>query len=182
MGKVYTALEPQLASWIEKQPVFFVATAPAAGDGHVNCSPKGGDCFRVIDAQTVAYLDRTGSGVETIAHLQENGRIVLMFCAFHGPPKIVRLHGRGHVLYPGTARYEELSPLFAPAPEVRAIIRIELSRISDSCGFGVPQLDFVGHLDAMDVWAEKKGAEGVAAYRQLKNKTSIDGIPGYLPS
>jgi hypothetical protein len=180
MGKVYTELDSALGSWLQAQPMFFVATAPAAVTGHVNCSPKGGDCFRVLAAHSVAYLDRTGSGVETIAHVQENGRIVLMFCAFSGPPKIVRLHGRGEALYPGTAPYEELLPRFAQTAGTRAIIRVALSRVSDSCGFGVPKMDFVSHRDAMDVWAKKKGPEGVVAYRRMKNGASIDGIPGFV--
>ena len=112
MGKVYATLEPDLRDWLQHQHVFFVATAPLSRDGHINCSPKGGDCFRIVDDSTVAYLDRTGSGVETIAHLRENGRIVLMFCAFAGPPKIVRLHGRGEFLLPGTAPYDNLAALF----------------------------------------------------------------------
>jgi hypothetical protein len=179
MGKNYDILSADLRAWLAQQTVFFVATAPLAAGGHVNCSPKGGDSFRVIGEREVAYLDLTGSGIETISHLQENGRIVIMFCAFEGPPKIVRLHGRGEVIYPGDPTYFDLSQSFAPHHGARAVIRVAVSRISDSCGFGVPHLDFVGHRDALDRWTEKKGAEGLVAYRAEKNRTSIDGITGY---
>jgi hypothetical protein len=179
MGKCYDVLSPDLRAWLARQKVFFVATAPLTADGHVNCSPKGIDSFRVIDDREVAYLDLTGSGIETVSHVQENGRIVIMFCAFEGPPKIVRLHGRGEVIYPDHPHYRDLSQKFAPHEGARTIIRVSVSRISDSCGFGVPQLAFVNHRDALDRWTEKKGPEGLAAYRKTKNQTSIDGIPGY---
>src|SRR5438093_10504022 len=125
--------------------MFFVATAPLEAKANVNCSPKGGDTFRVLGKQEVAYLDFTGSGIETVAHLQENGRIVVMFCAFEGAPRIVRLHGRGEVLYPESHDFKELINKFPAAPAIRAIIRIQLSRISDSCGFSVPLYEFAGH-------------------------------------
>src|SRR5262245_16275670 len=105
MGKLFESLTPELQEWLAQQKIFFVATAPLAPGGHVNCSPKGGDTFRVLGAREVAYLDLTGSGIETVAHLQENGRIVMMFCAFSGPPKIVRLHGTGHVIYPNDSDF-----------------------------------------------------------------------------
>jgi hypothetical protein len=179
MGKIYDALTPDLRAWLALQKLFFVATAPLAAAGHVNCSPKGTDTFRVLGEREVAYLDLTGSGIESVSHLQENGRIVLMFCAFEESPKIVRLHGRGEVIYPDHPDYSGLSERFPPRVGARSIIRVTLTRISDSCGFGVPRLDFVEQRDAMDRWAEKKGPEGVAAYRREKNQLSIDGIPGY---
>jgi len=179
MGKRYDTLSSDLQAWISQQKMFFVASAPLRADGHVNCSPKGADTFRVLSERKVAYLDLTGSGIETVSHVQENGRIVVMFCAFEGPPKIVRLHGKGEVIYPDHPNYSLLSQRFPLRLGARALIRVIITRISDSCGFGVPRFDFVGQRDTMDRWAEKKGAEGLAAYREEKNRTSIDGIPGY---
>ncbi len=172
-------LEPDLREWLDRQKVFFVATAPLAENGHVNCSPKGGDTFRVIGDKEVAYLDLTGSGIETISHIQENGRIVIMFCAFEGGPKIVRLHGTGEVVYPGHPDYPGLIGRFPHYSGARAVIRIKVQRICESCGFGVPLLDFVSSRDALDLWAEKKGPEGLAKYRDDKNRASIDGVTGY---
>lgn len=179
MGKTYDNLSPELQSWLKQQQIFFVATAPLASEGHVNCSPKGGDTFRVLNGREVAYLDLTGSGVETIAHLQENRRLVIMFCAFTGPPKVVRLHGRGEVIYPGHRDFPALLALFPTYPGGRAIIRLVINRLSDSCGYAVPFMSFDGHRDALDKWAEKKGPEGLQEYRALKNRTSIDGHDGY---
>jgi hypothetical protein len=173
------SLEPDLKEWLSRQKVFFVATAPLAPTGHINCSPKGGDTFRVIDAREVAYLDLTGSGIETISHLQENGRIVVMFCAFEGPPKIVRLHGTGEVVYPVHPDYAHLASLFPSYTGARAVIRVKVERICESCGFAVPLLDFVDRRDALDKWAEKKGTEGLSKYRSEKNCVSIDGMGGY---
>jgi len=167
----------ELAKWIDQQHVFFVATAPLAAGGHVNCSPKGRDVFRVLGPHDVAYLDFTGSGAETIAHLKENGRIVFMFCAFDGPPKIVRLHGTGSVAEAGTVRYEELRPLFPQFAGPRAIITARITRVSDSCGYSVPRLAFVEERDTLERWSEKKGAEGLREYRRKKNASSIDGLP-----
>ena len=179
MGKLYESLTLELEKWLAEQKVFFVATAPLEQDGHVNCSPKGGDTFRVLDHRRVAYLDLTGSGIESTAHLQENGRIVLMFCAFSGPPKIVRLHGRGEVIYRSHSDFGGLEQRFATHVGTRAIVRITLTRISDSCGHGVPLMDFVSHRDLMEKWATTKGEVGLAEYRANKNRASIDGLPGY---
>ncbi len=179
MGKTYDTLSPTLRDWINQQKVFFVSTAPLAAEGHINCSPKGGNCFRILNEHEVAYLDLTGSGVETIAHVQENKRIVIMFCAFEGPPKIVRIHGEGEALLPDHPEFDQLRPLFPPHDGTRSIIRIRANRISDSCGFTVPFMNYVNHRDTLDVWSEKKGPDGVAEYRQQKNLKSIDGIPGY---
>ncbi|MBL8755238.1 MAG: pyridoxamine 5'-phosphate oxidase family protein [Planctomycetes bacterium] len=179
MGKVVPVVDDALRDWIAAQRVFFVASAPSGDGGHVNCSPRGGDALRVLSPTTIAWPDRAGSGIETIAHLRQNGRIVVMLCAFEGPPRIVRLHGRGEVVVAGTAEFERLQPSF-PGPwlGVRAIVRVELSRISDSCGFGVPLLQFVGQRDTMRTWAEKKGEAGVANYVKEKNARSLDGLPG----
>ena len=178
MGKAYEEISPALAAWIDEQRLFFVATAPLAADGLINCSPKGMDTFRVLGPRSVAYLDLTGSGVETIAHLRENGRIVFTFCAMHGPPKIVRLHGTGEVLRPDHPDFAGLIALFPDYPGVRSIIRAELSRVGDSCGFAVPRYDFVEDRDTLERWAERKGPEGIVAYWEEKNGRSVDGLPG----
>jgi hypothetical protein len=177
MGKIFTEIDDSLRAFVERQHVFFVATAPTSVEGHVNCSPKGLDSLRVLGATTIAYLDYAGSGAETIAHVRENGRIVIMLCAFEGSPNIVRFHGTGEVLEPGDAEFTSLLSLFDAGPGVRAIIRIEVTRISDSCGFGIPILRFEKDRAQLSLWAEKKGESGLAAYKQQKNATSIDGLP-----
>lgn len=177
MAKILEAITPELAGWIQEQPLFFVATAPLAADGHVNCSPKGLDSLRILGPSEVAYVDFTGSGAETIAHVRENGRIILMFCAFSGPPKIIRLHGRGRVLPAGTPAYQELRPLFPQHPGARAIIRIAVTRVSQACGFTVPLMEYVGHRDNLVRWAKSKGEEGLATYWRQRNARSIDGLP-----
>lgn len=181
MGRIYDSIDDRLSEWILSQPVFFVATAPTAADGHVNCSPKRNlDELAVLDGRRVAYLDRTGSGVETVAHLKENGRIVLMFCAFDGPPRIVRLHGRGRAVRPGGDGFDALASRFPGGRQtgVRSVIVVEAERISDSCGYGVPLMPFADHRRTMDEWSERKGADGIAAYWSEKNATSLDGLPG----
>lgn len=181
MGKLHPALDADLRSWLAQQRVFFVATAPSGDAGHVNCSPKGGDALRVLAPTTVAYVDRTGSGIETVAHVRQNGRIVIMFCAFEGAPRILRLYGRGSVVAAGDAAFAPLLAQFGVAPlGVRAIIVVELTRIADSCGFGVPLLRFEGERDTLGTWAEKKGQAGVDAYVREKNAASIDGLPGLV--
>jgi len=179
MGKTFDAIDESLEAFLRGQRVFFVATAPLAAEGHLNCSPKGLDTFTVIDGRTVAYLDLTGSGVETIAHLRENARIVLMFSAFDGPPKIVRLHGRGTVVEPADESFAALRARFpAHHDGVRSVIRIAVARISDSCGYGVPRYEFVAERPQMAAWVEKKGPDGLVQYRAAKNRESIDGLPG----
>jgi Pyridoxamine 5'-phosphate oxidase len=179
MGKVFEGIDEALGQWLTSQPVFFVATAPLAADGLVNCSPNGLlGTFALLDARTVAYLDLTGSGIETVAHLRENGRIVLMFCAFDGRPRIVRLHGTGRVVLPGDDPFDALAGRFSSHPGVRSVIVVELSRISDSCGYAVPRLGYVGDRDVLDLDAAKKGPEQLAAYRAERNATSLDGLPG----
>lgn len=179
MGKQLLEIDAALAAFITAQPIFFVATAPLGGDGHVNCSPKGLDCLRVLGPHTVAYADYTGSGAETIAHLRENGRIVLMWCAFQGPPKIVRVHGQGEVIASTDAEFSTLlgSMGLARAPAIRAIIRMRADRVSSSCGFAVPLLKLEGQRDQLVQWAEHKGPSGLEAYREEKNARSIDGLP-----
>ena len=178
MAKVFEGIDPKLAGFIESQPVFFVATAPLAANAHLNLSPKGHNHVAVIDERTVAYLDLTGSGVETIAHLRENGRIVVMFCAFEGPPRIVRIHGRGLVLEKGTGEFDALAGRFPDHPSARAIIKVDVARVSDSCGYGVPLMTYDRERTQMDDWAEHKGPEGIAEYQATRNVASIDGLPG----
>ena len=178
MGKAHDGISRALAEWIGKQRLFFVATAPLASDGLINCSPKGMDSFRITGPKEVAYLDLTGSGVETIAHSRENGRIVFMFCAFEGPPRIVRLHGSSEVLAAGTPEYERLRPGFPEYPGSRAIIRARLTRVSDSCGYAVPRFDYVGDRDTLVRWSETKGPAQLERYRREKNSASLDGLPG----
>ena len=181
MGRTYERIEPHVAEWMLRQPVFFVATAPLAGDGHINCSPKGNrDELIVLGDRRIAYVDQTGSGVETIAHLAENGRIVIMFCAFEGPPRIVRLHGQGRAVRPSDPEFDTLAPHFPRARRVgvRSIIVIDAERISDSCGYGVPLMNFDTHRTTMDEWSERKGEQGVVDYWAEKNTTSLDGLPG----
>jgi hypothetical protein len=179
VGKIHPVIDQSLRSFIELQHVFFVATAPSGDEGHVNCSPKGLDCFRVIDEHTVAYLDFVGSGIETVAHVRENGRIALMFCAFAGPPKIVRLHGRATILEPSDGEFGELLSRFGTDhPPVRAIVRTAVTRVSDSCGFGVPLFQYERQRDQMFAWAERKGEAGVEEYKRVKNAESIDGLAG----
>lgn len=191
MGSTFSGIDERLRRWISRQALFFVATAPLAEDGHVNVSPKGPiGSLRVLDESTVAYLDLTGSGAETVAHLRENGRIVIMLCAFAGPPRIVRLHGRGEVIMPGEQRFEELLQRCAfsepAAPQARrAIVYVALTRIADSCGYGVPLMRYEGERPHMDAWAAKKlrvnGEQALEAYRGDKNALSIDGLPALAP-
>ncbi|HTP22034.1 MAG TPA: pyridoxamine 5'-phosphate oxidase family protein [Solirubrobacteraceae bacterium] len=187
MGKIFDAIDDRLESWIASQPMFFVGTAPLDADGHVNVSPKGPiDTLRVLTPTSVAYLDFVGSGAETIAHVRENGRIVIMLCAFDGPPRILRLHGRGDLVAASDPRFEELMELcgFAepPTPEARrAIVLVEVERIADSCGYGVSLMKQEGRRPHMDLWAAKKvrvgGPEALLDYQRDKNASSIDGLP-----
>jgi hypothetical protein len=180
MGKIYEGIDGKLAAWIERQHLFFVATAPLAADGHVNVSPKGElRWFRILGPREVAYLDFVGSGAETIAHARENGRIVVMFCAFEGPPRIVRLHGRARVVLPGEPEFDELRVRFEPPQDaLRSVIRIDVERIADSCGYGVPIMRFDGVRDQYDQWVDKKMRDGgLDDYVAEKNAESIDGLP-----
>lgn len=178
MGRTYDAIDDDLGAFIAKQRVFFVATASCDPATHVNVSPKGLDTFAVLGPTTVAWLDLTGSGVETIAHLRDDGRVTVLFCAFEGPPKIVRLYGRGTVVAAGDARFDALVARFPPYPGVRSVIVAELDRISDSCGYGIPLMRWEGDRTQLTQWAERKGPDGVVAYRRERNARSIDGLPG----
>ena len=177
MGQLDGEIDEKLRAFIDAQQMFFVATAPIGAAGHINLSPKGLDTLRVLTPAKVAYLDYVGSGAETIAHLKENGRIIIMLCAFQGAPKIVRFHGRGDVLEPPDDEYQRLRPLFPPAPAGRAIIVMSIERISDSCGFGVPLYQFERHRPQLEAWCDRKGADGLTAYQVEKNARSIDGLP-----
>jgi hypothetical protein len=176
MGKLFDHIDQGLETFIRTQKVFFVATAPLDGAGHVNLSPKGLDTLRVLDPQTIAYLDYVGSGAETIAHLRENARIVLMLCAFQGSPRIVRFHGRGSVLEPQDQEFTRLRELFPAEPAGRAIVRIAIERIADSCGYGVPLYAFEGNRSQLSDWAVRKGPQGLHEYQMQKNRISIDGL------
>ncbi len=178
MGKTYETIEAPLRQFIEKQHVYFVASAPLGREGHINLSPKGLASFAILDDRTVAYLDLTGSGVETIAHLCENGRIVIMFCAFEGAPKIVRLHGRGEVVLPESPDFADLQRCFPRYLGARSVIRVHIARISDSCGYGVPVYRYEGERPQLQEWAERKGEAGVVEYQAKNNARSIDDLPG----
>lgn len=178
MGKVFDGIDASLQAWVEAQPMWFVATAPLAADGRVNVSPRGHDSLSVLDPHRVAWVDYTGSGVETIAHLRENGRITLMWCSYDQRPRIVRVHGRGSVALPGQPAYDEVVALHPPHPSTRAVVVVDVERVSDSCGYGVPVMELVGERDLLRLGAEKRGPEGLAAYRAERNATSLDGLPG----
>jgi hypothetical protein len=177
MGLLPDNITPDVEEFIRAQPLFFVATAPLSADGHVNLSPKGLDCFRILSATRVAYLDLTGSGNETAAHLLENGRITFMFCAFAGKPNILRLYGRGRAVLPQSVEWPALSAQFTLHPGTRQIILCDVDRVQNSCGLAVPLMKFEAHRDGLLKWAAAKGEEAMQAYRQKKNRRSIDGIP-----
>lgn len=178
MGKVFERIDDSLREWVGKQHMFFVGTAPLSGDGMVNCSPKGYDAFRILNDHEVAYLDFTGSGIETVAHIQENGRITFLFCSFDSQPRIVRFHGTGFVHPVGTPEFDALIGNFEQRPGMRAIIRAEVHRISDSCGYGVPRYEFLGDRKTMQDYWTAKGEEGTIEYQQRRNAESLDGLPG----
>ena len=185
MGRIYDGIDERLASWIAGQSMFFVGTAPSGDDGHVNVSPKGPiGSLRVLGEHQVAYLDIVGSGAETIAHLRDNGRIVVMLCAFDGPPRILRLHGRGEIVYPSDPRFAELLDGFERPEHTeseRAIIVVDVVRVADSCGYGVPLMDYVGERPHQDLSSGKRlrvhGPEAFRDYQAEKNLVSIDGLP-----
>jgi Pyridoxamine 5'-phosphate oxidase len=185
MGRIYDGIDERLAKWIAGQAMFFVGTAPSGDGGHVNVSPKGPiGSLRVLDEHTVAYLDIVGSGAETIAHLRENGRIVVMLCAFQGPPRILRLHGRGEIVYPADERYAELLDGFQrpehPESE-RAVVVVDVTRVADSCGYGVPLLAYEGERPHSDLSSGKRlrvhGPDAFIDYQVRNNLESIDGLP-----
>ena len=175
MAKFYSQLTPELRDFIEQQKLFFTATAPT--QGRINVSPKGIDTFRCVDDQSVAYLDLTGSGNETAAHLHENGRITIMFCSFSEQPLILRLYGSGNVIHSGDRQWEEYNTYFASIPGERQIIVLTIDSVQTSCGFGVPLYEFKQERQTLVNWADKKGEQGIKQYWQDKNQTSIDGLP-----
>ena len=180
MGTVYPEINAYLASFIAAQPLFFVATA--AADGRVNVSPKGGTgALIVVDEHTVAYQDRTGSGSETLAHIRALNRITIMWCAFEGAPTIVRIHGTARVVTRDSAEWDEWAARFPANSGARAVFIVSAERISDSCGMGVPLMDFVGDRDDLDRWADSKGPDALADYRLRKNLESIDGLAAFAP-
>ena len=183
MAKLYERIDGRLRDFIEAQHMFFVATAPSGDGGHVNVSPKGmGGTFVVLGEHRVAYLDFHGSGAETLAHLRQNGRITIMFCAFQGPPNIVRLHGRGSYTPIGHPNCAVLLRHFPDAPDLRGlrgVITVDVTRVSDSCGYAVPLMNHAGDRDLLLRWADRKDDAALADYRRTKNATSIDGLPAF---
>lgn len=180
MGKLHDSIKSQHKEFIEKQHIFFVATAPLSANGRINLSPKGLDCFRVLSENKVAYMDLISSGNETSAHTLENGRITIMFCSFEVSPKILRLYGKGFTVLPGTAEWEDYAPHFKIFPSTRQIIVATIDLVQTSCGFGVPLFDYAGERDIHFEWAENKGEEGLQEYVQKNNLKSLDGLPTNL--
>lgn len=175
--KVLPEIDAELAAWIAAQPLFFVATAPLTADGHINLSPRGLDTFRVLGPHEMAWLDLTGSGNESAAHLAENGRITVMFCAFNGPARILRLYGHGTVVQPDHPEWPELRRRFPDLLGVRQVVRVAVERIQTSCGYGVPLMELTGQRDELTAWAGRKGEAGIAEYQRRNNAVSIDGLP-----
>lgn len=177
MAKVFDSITDELQHFIADQQMFFVGTAPLSPTGHVNLSPKGLNHLKILSPNRVAYLDLTGSGNETSAHLAENGRITFMFCAFQGAPSILRLYGCGKVILPDSPEWESLYSLFTPLPGARQLIVADIERVQTSCGTGVPFYEYQGQRDFLINWATKKGEAGLREYQQIKNMVSIDGLP-----
>ena len=182
MGKEHSRITEEHREFIENQKLFFVCTSPLDVNGHINLSPKGFDCFRVLSPTRVGYLDIVGSGNETSAHLLENGRITIMFCAFEGSPKILRLYGKGSTVLPGNDGWEELSKQFKILPATRQIIVADIFKVKSSCGFGIPLYEYIAERDHAFKWAENKGEEGLEEYKKEKNMVSIDGLPAPIAS
>lgn len=178
MGKEYQEIDARMRDWIGRQKVFFVATAPRADDGLINCSPKGLDSFRVLGPRQCAYADIGGSGIETVAHLKENGRIVIMLCAFDGPPKIFRFYGHGRVIEPHDPDFANFEHVFGDLPSIRNVVVVDIDTIRDSCGYGVPLYEFRGDRESLRNWVEQKTQEELLDYRIERNATSLDGLPG----
>ena len=180
MGAIVNIIQDKHKAFIEKQKMFFVSTAPLSENGHVNLSPKGMDSFRVLSGNRVAYMDIVGSGNETSAHILENGRITIMFCAFEGPPNILRLYGKGFTVLPKDKKWAELSAHFELQLATRQIIVADIDKVQTSCGFGVPLYEYSGERDHAQKWAENKGKEGLEQYMHDKNRLSMDGLPSAL--
>lgn len=181
MAKDYQEIDDRIRRWIEAQHLFFVSTAPNAADGLINCSPKGLDGLRVLGPRQIAYADTGGSGIETVAHLRENGRIVIMMCAFRGPPKIYRFYGSGRVLEPQDDGFEAMADKFGKMPAIRNFIIVDIDRIRDSCGYGVPFYDYQGERDSLPNFFQDKSVEEIVEYRIDRNEKSLDGLPGLDP-
>lgn len=178
MAELFDAIDDQLAEWLESQPIFFVATAPSGSSGHVNLSPKGmAGTFRVLTPHRVAYLDQTGSGAETIAHVRENGRITMMFCAFERRPRILRLYGTGRILVPAHDEFPSLASQFSHHAGTRSIIVVEVDRICESCGYGVPEMAYVADRRILDLKADQMSPDELTEYWHTSNAESIDGLP-----
>jgi len=182
MGKEHNRITEEHREFIENQKLFFVCTSPLDANGHINLSPKGFDCFRVLSPTRVGYLDIVGSGNETSAHLLENERITFMFCAFEGPPKILRLYGKGRTVLPGDDEWKELSKQFTILPATRQIIVADIFKVKSSCGFGIPLYEYIAERDHAFKWAVNKGEEGLEEYKKEKNMVSIDGLPAPIAS
>ncbi len=180
MGKFFDEILVAHEAFIKKQKMFFTASAPLDANGHVNLSPKGMDCFRILSPNRVAYMDIVGSGNETSAHLLENGRLTIMFCAFEGPPNILRLYGKGYTVLPSHDEWQELAPHFKMQLATRQIIVANINKVQTSCGFSVPYYEYTGERNQAQLWAEKKGIDGLEAYKEQKNRVSIDGLPTAL--
>lgn len=178
MGKEYTEIDGKIQAWMEHQHLFFVATAPMSSDGLINCSPKGLDTLRVLGPNELAYVDIGGSGIETVAHLKENSRIVIMMCAFDGAPKIFRFYGKGTAVEPHESEFAELLANFPQQPAARNIICVHVERIIDSCGYGVPRYDFRQHRDSLANYYGAKSDEEISDYRLQRNSRSLDSLPG----
>jgi hypothetical protein len=177
MGKFFDHINDNHRDFILKQHIFFTASAPLSGEGHVNLSPKGMDSFRILSNIRVAYMDIVGSGNETSAHILENGRLTFMFCAFDGPPNILRLYGNGYTVLPEDEQWEQLAPQFSLQLATRQIIVSDIHKVQTSCGFSVPYYSYEGERTQAQQWAEKKGAEGLEIYKSQKNRISLDGLP-----
>lgn len=180
MAKSYDLLNDQHIEFIRKQKLFFVATAPLSPEGSVNLSPKGYDSIAILDNHTVAWIDLGGSGIETLAHLRENGRITLMFCAFEGAANILRIYGRGEAISFDDAEFPELMKLFPAFDRARAIIHIKVDRVSDSCGWGVPFFEFKEEREQLQRWVDNKPYEEWKEHRYKRNEKSVDGLPGLV--
>ena len=178
MAKFYNELSDTHIAFIHQQTLFFTATAPQVG--RINLSPKGMDTFRVLDNTTVAYLDLTGSGNETAAHIGENGRMTIMFCSFAENPLILRLYGHGEVITPNHTQWQSHVKAFNPMPGMRQIIAMHIDSLQTSCGYAVPLYNYEGERDTLARWAEKKGEDGIRQYWQERNQNSIDGLPTHL--
>lgn len=180
MGKFFDTINDSHRAFILKQKLFFTASAPLTANGHVNLSPKGIDSFRVLSENRVAYMDIVGSGNETSAHILENGRLTIMFCAFEGPPNILRLYGNGYTVLPGDREWQDLASHFSIQLATRQIIVSDVHQVQTSCGFSVPYYEYKGERDHAQKWAENKGAEGLQSYKEEKNRISMDGLPTSL--